>query len=69
MTDVPQLMAMAATTDSRHCLSKRSLKRQVADIKHITSDDQVSVRVDQNSATNAQSFEIYVYDITNMLHG
>ena len=64
-TDAPPLMAMEVLTDSCRHLPKRFLKRPVADIINFASDDQATPRVDQNSANIAQSFEIFVYEITN----
>ena len=35
-----------------------------ADIKNIADNDQATLTVDQNNANIAQSFKIYVYEIT-----
>ena len=39
-----------------HGVFRRLLERQVVNIKNIASDDQVTLRAGQNSATIAQSF-------------
>ena len=56
-TDAPQLTTLAVVTDSTGVF-RRSLN-----VKNITSDDQVTLMVNQNAATMTQSFEIYVYEI------
>ena len=43
--------------------SRLMLKWYVADVKNIASEYQVTLRVDQNTATITQSFEIYDYEI------
>ena len=44
-----------------------SLKLHIADIKNITGDDQVTLKVERNSATIAQALEIYAYQIVQNL--
>ena len=58
-----RLTATAVATDLHCRLSNRSLKHHIAGVKNITGDDQVTLRVDQNSAAITQSFETYVYEI------
>ena len=57
-TDGPRLMATAVAKDS-HRHFWRSMEKHTADIKKIAGDDQATLTVNRN----AQSFEMYVYEI------